>query len=144
MQRFPHHYSVTLVEAPTGPATVSSPALPDLTVDAPPEFDGPGGLWSPETLLMAAVANCFATTWRAVASVNHFEWVDLKLDATGVLDRVDRVTQFTQVHLTVHLAVPAGTDPEQAEKLVHKTEAACLITNSLTAESTFELHLAQG
>jgi uncharacterized OsmC-like protein len=56
----------------------------------------------------------------------------------GTLDRVDRVTQFTQFGVVARLDVPAGTDVNKAERLLEKAEKACLITNSLKAES----HLA--
>ena len=51
-----------------------SPQLPDLETAPPPEFDGPGGLWSPENLLCAAVADCFILTFRAIASFSRLSW----------------------------------------------------------------------
>lgn len=144
MQKFPHHYSASASGTHAGSLATSSPDLPDLAVDGPPEFDGPGGVWSPETLMMAAVADCFVLTWRSVATVNKFEWTSVAVDAAGVLDRVERVTRFTQVHLVVRLTLPAGADREQAEKLVHKAEGACLVTNSMTSEITLELELSEG
>lgn len=143
MDKFPHHYSATVVGAPSGAVATSSPNLPDLAVESPPEFGGPGGYWSPETLLMAAVADCFVLSWRSIAAASSFEWTALTTEAVGVLDRVDRVTRFTQVHLTIQLTVPSGSDREKAERLVHKSENACLITNSLNAETTSELRLTE-
>jgi organic hydroperoxide reductase OsmC/OhrA len=32
------------------------------------QLGGPGGQWSPETLLVAAAAECFILTFRAVAA----------------------------------------------------------------------------
>lgn len=144
MHSFPHHYSASAAGTTTGAVTVSSPDLPDLATETPTEFGGPGGLWSPETMLTAAVADCFALTWRSVASASGFEWNDLSVAAAGVLDRIDHVTRFTAMHLTVRLGVPAGTDPARADRLVRKTESACLITNSLTCETTFDLQLSEG
>ena len=49
--------------------SVSSPDKPDLTVATPPEFKGGvPGVWSPEDLLVASVASCFAVTLIAVAA----------------------------------------------------------------------------
>ena len=43
--------------------TVTSPDKPDLTVATPPEFkNGVPGVWSPEDLLVASVASCYAVT----------------------------------------------------------------------------------
>ena len=67
MQNFPHHYQVTATCGVEDNIAVTSADLPSLQTNSPPEFDGPPGLWSPETLLTAAVANCFILTFRAVA-----------------------------------------------------------------------------
>jgi uncharacterized OsmC-like protein len=54
------------------------------------------------------------------------------------LDRVDRVTRFTSFTVSATLTVPAGTDIDKARRLLEKSEAACLITNSLSAETHLE------
>lgn len=138
MQNFPHHYGVTADGAVTGRVLVSSPNLPVWTTDAPAEFDGPGDVWSPETMLVGAVANCFILTFRAIARASKFEWQQLSCKAVGVLDRVERVTQFTEIHLTVTLVVAAGTDVEKAQRLLEKAEQNCLITNSLKGKVHLE------
>lgn len=143
MKPYPHHYEVSTVGAPTGPLTFSSPGLPDREADSPPEFDGPGGYWSPETLLMAALANCLTLTWRSVAAHNKFTWNGLRVEVTGVLDRVDRVARFTEVQAIFHLTVPEDADDEVAERLAHKTESVCLISNSLSATKSIELRLTR-
>jgi peroxiredoxin-like protein len=133
MQNFPHHYIVTAVGETVGPVTVSSPNLPNLVTNAPAEFDGPGDLWSPETMLVGAVANCFLLTFRAVARASKLEWISLTCRAQGVLERIERMTQFTKIELEAKLAVASGTDKEKALRLLEKAEQGCLITNSLKA-----------
>ena len=44
---------------------------------APVEFDGPGDRWSPETLLIAAIADCFILTFRAIACATRMDWQGL-------------------------------------------------------------------
>jgi len=45
---------------------------------APPEFGGLEGRWTPEDLLMAALASCFTTTFHAIAGCSNFEYTDLE------------------------------------------------------------------
>lgn len=144
MQQLPHRYSASAVGEPTASITISSPDLPDLEVDGPPEFGGPGGLWSPETLIVAAVANCLILTWRSVAAHNKVDWEDMSVDGLGVLDRIDRVTRFTEIHLTVKLVVPAGSDREKLDRLLQRSKSACLITNSMTSEVFMEVEITEG
>jgi organic hydroperoxide reductase OsmC/OhrA len=134
MHPFPHEYRASTSGGPEGNLTVSSPALPDLASDAPAAFDGPGNQWSPETLLVASVADCFVLTFRAMARASKIEWTSLDCRARGILERVDRVTRFTAFHIDAKLRVPAGTDVERARFLLEKAERGCLVTNSMTAE----------
>jgi organic hydroperoxide reductase OsmC/OhrA len=107
--------------------------LTTLRSASPAEFDGPGDRWSPETLLVGAVADCFILTFRAIANASKLSWLSLDCDATGTLDRVDRVTQFTHFDLTAHLVVPAGVNAEAARHALEKAERNCLISSSLKA-----------
>lgn len=138
MQNFPHHYQVTASGGVEGNIAVTSAGLPSLQTDSPPEFDGPPGFWSPETLLTAAVANCFILTFRAVARASKLEWNQIECKAFGILDRIERVTRFTEMQITVKLHLPAGSDVERANRIIEKSEQACLITNSLNAKIVLE------
>lgn len=133
MQSYPHQYQVTGHSAPSGDVTLSAQGVIDLPSAPPVEFDGPGDKWSPESLLVGAVADCFILTFRAIARASHFEWVSLSCEAEGVLDKGDQGTQFTAFHLNAKLEVSAGADHEKARRLLEKAERNCLITNSLVA-----------
>lgn len=144
MQELPHRYTVeakTIVEAAT---EVSSDGLPTMACAPPAEFGGPGDQWSPETLLVAAVADCFVLSFKAVSRASKFEWSSLSCQATGTLDRIDRVTQFTEYQLVVNITLPAGSDKEKAQQLLEKAEHVCLISNSLKGESLLStrIHIA--
>lgn len=144
MQNFPHHYQVSATGFVEGNITVASGDLPSLQTASPPEFDGPPGLWSPETLLTAAVADCFILTFRAVARASKLEWSQIECQAAGILDRIERVTSFTEMHIAVKLHLPAGGDAERAHRVVEKSEQACLITNSLKAKVVLEAEMVVG
>jgi peroxiredoxin-like protein len=138
MQDFPHHYSVVATSEVEGDVTLESRGLPSMKSAAPAEFGGPGDRWSPETLLVGAVADCFILTFRAVATASKFSWVSLRCDVEGTLDRIDRATQFTGFLVRASLRVPAGTDEAKARRLLERSEQACLISNSLKGESHLE------
>lgn len=133
MQELPHAYRVVAAGAVDGDVELTSERLPRLRSASPAEFGGPGDRWSPETLLVGAVADCFILTFRAVARASKLPWTSLRCEVTGTLDRVDRVTQFTRLDIHAHLAVPAGTDADHARRGLDKAERGCLISNSLKA-----------
>jgi organic hydroperoxide reductase OsmC/OhrA len=134
MHPFPHLYATRATATPEGDVPLASEGLTSLATAPPAEFGGPGDRWSPETLLVGAVADCFILTFRAVAKASALPWVGLSCEAEGTLDRVDRVTRFTEVLVRATLQVPPGTDEAKAMRLLERSEQLCLITNSLSAE----------
>ena len=138
MQAFPHHYSVIASASTQGDVMLAGDRLPAIPSAPPTEFGGPGDRWSPETLFVAAVADCFVLTFRGIAGVSRFPWVSLECNVTGTVDRVDRVTQFTELRVRARLRVPAGAKEDQAQRLLAKAEETCLVTNSLRVQPRLE------
>ena len=142
MEALPHDYSVIASAEATGNVVVSGTGLPPLHTGPPVQFGGPGGQWSPETMLVAAAADCYILTFRAIARASHLPWTALRCAAEGRLDRVDGVTRFTGLVVRALLTVPAGTDGEKARRLLAKAETSCLIANSLAFTPTLSCEIA--
>jgi organic hydroperoxide reductase OsmC/OhrA len=138
MQQFPHRYSVVAKAGTQSDVALESERLPPIPSAPPSEFGGPGDRWSPETLFVAAVADCFVLTFRGIASVSRFSWVSLECNVTGTVDRADRVTQFTALEIRARLRVPPGAKEDQARRLLSKAEETCLVTNSLKVRPHLE------
>lgn len=143
MKPFPHEYDVHLAGGASGHAVLSTPGIPDLPVAPPREFDGPGDAWSPEHLLIAAVQTCLLFTLRAVARASKVEFVTLTIDATGVVDRREGVTRFTDIVLRARLIVPPGTDRTRALHVLEKSERLCLVTASLATPVRLEAEITE-
>ena len=136
MHPYPHVYIAAASGLREGTVALASPGLPEIATAPPPEFDGPGGVWSPETLLCASIADCFVLSFRALAVASKLEWIRLECRVEGVLERVDGVTQFTRYTTYASLEVSSGGDVAKARKLLDKAEHVCLISNSLRGERT--------
>jgi organic hydroperoxide reductase OsmC/OhrA len=117
---------------------VTSPQLPNLETAPPPEFEGPGGVWSPETLLCASIADCFILTFRAMSRAARLEWSHLECRVEGVLERVGRNSQFTRYTTFAKLAVPESSEVVKARELLERAEHGCLIANSLTGSRSLD------
>lgn len=138
MKPFPHSYTVTGTANSEGHVALDSQKLPRLVTAPPTEYGGPGDRWSPETLLVAAVADCFVLTFRAIAAVAKLSWISLHCEVTGTLDRVEHVTQFTGFIVRARLELSPETNKEQALRMLTKAEQTCLVTNSLKAKCQLE------
>ncbi len=131
MDPFPHQYVVAARSGLTGTVLVSSAGLSSLETAPPPSFGGPQGFWSPETLLTAAVADCFILTFRAIARASRFEWAGLECHVEATLDRLEGQSLFVHFQTTATLTLAAGADEALAQRLLHKSEQGCLVANSL-------------
>ena len=138
MQDFPHTYTVTAAGAVDGDVMLEGAALPTIVSAPPTQFGGPGDRWSPETLLVAAVADCLILSFRAVAKATKLPWDSLECTVSGTLDRVEKVTQFTAFTVRAALRVPAGSDQVKARQALERAEHICLITNSLKGTAHLE------
>jgi organic hydroperoxide reductase OsmC/OhrA len=141
MHPFPHVYTVSSTIEPQGTVTLASPGVPALDTITPPEFDGPGGLWSPETLFVAAVVDCFLLTFRGIAKASKMPWVRLSTECVGTLERPEKVTRFTGIQLRARLQLPAEVHEDQARRILTRAEETCLITRSLACPVHLEIAL---
>jgi len=139
MHAYPHLYRVNASAVQAGTVKVTSAGLPELETAPPVEFDGPGDAWSPETLLCAALVDCFILTFRAVARASKFEWSKLDCWVEGTLDRSQGAAQFTRFAVHATLTVAGKADEAKARALLERAERTCLISNSLKSERTLEM-----
>lgn len=135
-----HSYEVQLKWNNDRIGTVSSPALnQSIQVATPPEFPkGVAGIWSPEHFLVAAVNSCLMTTFLAIAENSKLEFVDFNSSAIGTLEMVDGKYMISKIVLKPIIMITNELHKEKAERILHKAENACLISNSLKSEIIFE------
>ena len=144
MNNLPHTYNVKTSAQAEGDVTVEGEGLPSLAINSPAQFGGPGNRWSPEMLLVAAMANCIVLSFRAIARASKFTWNHLSCEVDGTLDQVDRVTQFTHFTIRAALTVPPGTREALAMRMLQKAEETCFVTNSLKAKPTLDARIIVG
>jgi len=114
-----------------------------MQVDAPPEFKGHEGVWTPEHLFVAAVNSCFMTTFLAIAENSKLDFVSFKADAKGKLEKVDgQGLIMTEVVLRPKLIISHSRDAERAGCILEKAEKHCLISNSIKTETRLSLRSA--
>lgn len=103
-----------------------------LRFSAPPEFHGEPGLWSPETLLLAAANTCFLATFVAIADFSKLELAGVEIAAEATLERVPgQGYQFTQIVLRPLVTLVHDADREKAQRLLEKAEKSCIVARSL-------------
>ncbi|MBK8888312.1 MAG: OsmC family protein [Saprospiraceae bacterium] len=114
----------------------SSPELLNkIDVATPPQFPkGLEGVWSPEHFFTAAVNGCFMTTFLAIAENSKLAFTSFHCTADGKLEKVDGKYLMTEVALKPILVIESESDREKAERILQKSETACLISNSIKSK----------
>jgi peroxiredoxin-like protein len=142
MQDLPHHYRVEARAEAQGDVALRSGGLADLASQPPAEFGGPGDRWSPETLLLAAVADCYALSFRVLAANSKVGFRELTCRAEGLVDRADGKIRFTQIALAVEVALAADANPERAQRLLERAKDVCIVSNSLSVPVRLDARIA--
>ena len=135
-----HHYNVNINWENDRKGLMSSPVLnSNIEVATPPEFPGGmPGIWSPEHLLVAAVNSCLMTTFLAISENSKLNFVKFESNADGKLEKVDGKYMISEIVLSPVLTINNEADRDRALRILEKSEAACLISNSIKSTITFK------
>jgi organic hydroperoxide reductase OsmC/OhrA len=142
-----HTYNVNISWTQDRKGMMCSPELKNnenndtncLEVATPPEF--PGGManiWSPEHLFTAAVSSCLMTTFLAIADYSKLEYVSFKCESKGILEKVEGKFVISEVLLFPEVVIKDEMKRERTERILDKSEKACLISNSIISKVTME------
>lgn len=134
-----HIYEVDVNWIDNRIGNMSSTELDDqLQVATPPQFNkGVPHIWSPEHLFTAAVNSCLMTTFLAIAENSKLEFDSFNSKALGKLEMVEGKYRMSEVTLIPTLKIIREEDREKAMRVLQKSEAACLISNSIKSKIVF-------
>ena len=127
-----HSYRVTASWGARRNGEVTAEGIvPSVQFSTPPEFKGDPGYWTPEHLLVAAVASCYIAAFYALAGLSKLEFLGIELLAEGILGKPEGNLRFTSVTLKPTLSIAQHQDRELANRLLAKADEGCLIARSL-------------
>lgn len=133
-----HFYNVNVEWKNDRKGEMSSPELfQNIEVATPPQFPkGMEGIWSPEHLFTAAVSSCLMTTFLAIAENSKLEFSGFECKSKGKLEQVEGKFLMTEVILEPVVTIKNESEREKAERVLQKSEANCLISNSVKSKIT--------
>lgn len=108
---------------------------------APSQFGGLEGRWTPEDLLMNALASCFTTTFHAIARYSKFEYTDLEVEAEGTVSKTDSGYWFSEIVIRPNLKIASEESRQRAISLLHKAKALCLVSRALATPQVCEIQV---
>ena len=111
---------------------------------APPEFGGIEGRWTPEDLLLCAIASCYTTTFRALADNSKFEYVDFGVEVEGQVSKAELGYAFGDVVIRPSLSISSEDQRERGLRLLQKAKKVCLVSGALKVAQTLEPQVQVG
>ncbi len=120
----------------SGNLSEGSGVLQDTPVTFAARTEQPGGKTSPEELIAAAHATCYAMALSVTLTQQGNEPEQLEVDAVCVLD--DQQLKITTVNLNVRGTVP-GLDEQGFEDAAHEAEQLCPVSNALRGNVDIQL-----
>ncbi len=103
-----------------------------------PEFGGLEGRWTPEQLLLCALASCFTTTIQEVARSSKFEYTDLEAEVEGSVRRSKMGCNFSEIVIRPRLTGHSEEEFEAGLGWLRKTKAVCPMSRAITVPQTLE------
>ena len=139
MTSIEHNYEVDVNWIQDRVGILYSPELNDeMQVATPPQFPkGIEKVWSPEHLFTAAINSCLMTTFLSIAESSKLEFTKFSCKASGKLEMVEGRYIMSEVTLTPSLTITNEDDHDKAMRILNKSEAACLISNSVKSKIIF-------
>lgn len=113
-----------------GRVTVASGAFPEQEITLKRRTEGGTGTTSPEELIAAAHASCYAMALSAALSRNDTPPERLDVSAEVSLERQEAGLKIVGSDLTVRGKVP-GVEPSAFEELARTAEQNCPVSNAL-------------
>jgi osmotically inducible protein OsmC len=122
----------------TGTLTTESRALDELAVTWASRTKRPDGKTSPEELIAAAHASCFAMALALVLGENKTPPERMAVSAACTLDEVEGAPRITTVELTVRAQVPE-LDAGVLVRMVAQAADLCPVSNALRGNVTINV-----
>jgi peroxiredoxin-like protein len=105
---------------------------------APPQFGGLEGRWTPEDLLLGAIAGCYTTTFRALAEYSKFDYTDLEVEVRGTICKANSGYEFGEITICPKLTLSDAAEEQRARRLLEKAKGLCLVSRALSVKQGFE------
>lgn len=136
--KLPMHFIVK-ARASSGIGTLfsgSAEGLPEVPCAIPPEFNGPGGGYSPEDLYALALLSCYLATFKVFAEKAQFTFSEIRGSARLIVDRNPQgITELQTVEVFIELT--GVHDKEKAQKIFADSERFCLVSNAIKSQKRF-------
>ena len=142
MIRYPLEFRYSAAASQDATWSTNAPEGRSATCAVPPEFEGPGGGYSPEDFFGLALLNCFVGTFKVIAEKSRVSFESLAVSGGLTVDRDDQGRPcMTEFRIEARIwGGPLG-DEARLRRIFEKTTQSCIVANSVKTRVTFSLEM---
>lgn len=111
-----------------------------LVMAIPPEFEGPGGAYSPEDLYALSLMNCYLATFKFIAEKSKLHYESIYGNATLFVDKGEEKSPWME-RVLIRIRLDGASQNDRALSLMEKTKAHCMILNSVKTKIEFDFQV---
>jgi organic hydroperoxide reductase OsmC/OhrA len=108
---------------------------------APPKFGGVKDRWTPEDLLLCAIASCFTTTFHTIADYSKFEYTDLEVESEAAICKAESGYSYEYITLHPRLTISHEGAENVGYKLLEKAKQLCLVSRVIATPIRFQMNV---
>jgi organic hydroperoxide reductase OsmC/OhrA len=90
------------------------------------------------------VSSCLMTTFLSIAENSKLSFTHFSCKSKGKLEQVEGKFMMSEIILEPTVTISDEKDRERAERILQKSEAACLISNSIKSKVTMQTTIVVG
>jgi len=75
------------------------------------------------------------TTFLAIAENSKLDFISFNCSAKGKLEQIEGKFLITEITLEPLLTISKDSDKDRAERILQKSKAACLVSNSIKSKT---------
>lgn len=143
MLSFPMKFQVSAQATPGIKTLFEAKAHSNVSISCaiPPEFNGPGGGYSPEDLYALALASCFLATFKVFTERTQTAFEKAEATATLTIERNEKgVPTISNIDLFV--VVTGAKDREKVQKMCEEAEKNCLVSKAMKCSLRYSYQIS--
>jgi organic hydroperoxide reductase OsmC/OhrA len=139
--KFPMKFEVSAIatEGIGSQWTAQTDQLPPIPSAIPPEFNGPGGGYSPEDLYAIAVLNCLIATYKVYCEKSKISYQQIQGRGLLTVDKQPSEPSFFMSRIEIFIDVSGCSDPSKGKQLLEAAVRDCAVSNSIKSTKAFHL-----
>lgn len=144
MMKFPLQFEVMACAGPgiSSQWTAQSDHFPPIPCSIPPEFNGPGGGYSPEDLFAIALLNCLIATFKVYCEKSKISFREIRSKAALSVDKIAGGSGLAMTQVEIFFDIDGASDADQVRKQLEAAIRDCAISNSIKSGKTFHINIS--